>query len=217
MLLDANALTGNHLAAFALGYLLVLLTPGPNFIVLAGISLVRGFRGSVPICLGITLGSIGLAAGVAVAADLVPDGGAWDSAARATGGLLLLYVAWRLLSAGRLSPASTPAAGGDFALGFGTALFNPITGAYFAGHYLAVRGDWLLADHLAVLALAGGIALLRSLAVAAVIGGLALRVKNWRRGTQLAHTAGVVFALAALWLLASAVMSSGGVVGALGF
>jgi threonine/homoserine/homoserine lactone efflux protein len=205
---EAFVLTGHHLMVFTLGYLLVLLTPGPNFIVLAGISLVRGFRGALPLCCGITLGSVGIATAAALAADLVPDSSSWDGASRAAGGLLLLYVAWRLLSASPAGPAVLPSRG-DFALGFGTALLNPITGAYFASHFLAMRSDWRLADHLVILAIAGGVAFLRSLAVAAVFGGLVWRVRDWRLVKRLAQATGAAFALVALWLLATAAMGVG--------
>jgi threonine/homoserine/homoserine lactone efflux protein len=213
---DAATVFGHQLAAFTLGYVLVLLTPGPNLIVLAGIALVRGVRGSIPVCLGIAFGSVLLATAAALAADAVPESASWDAAGRALGGLLLLYVAWRLLSAAPLSPAAAAPLRVDFALGFGAALFNPITGAYFAAHFFAMRGARGLGDDVLIMALVGGITLLRSFAIAAVVGSLAMRTQGWRGGLWISRAAGAAFAAAAVWLLASAAMAPGGVLAALG-
>jgi threonine/homoserine/homoserine lactone efflux protein len=215
MPLDAATLSSHQMVAFTLGYVLVLLTPGPNFIILAGVALMRGFRGSIPICFGVALGSVLLAAVAALAADAVPAGGPWDAIGRGLGGLLLLYVAWRLLSAGLPSPTAAPVRG-DFALGFGTALFNPITGAYFAGHFLTMQGEHGLADDAFVLALAGAIALLRSLIIVAVCARLAFHAGGLRIGVRFTHAAGALFGAAAIWLLASAALGPDGVMAALG-
>jgi threonine/homoserine/homoserine lactone efflux protein len=215
MPLDAATLSSHQMAAFTLGYVLVLFTPGPNFIVLAGVALMRGFRGSIPICFGVALGSVLLAALAALAADTLPAGGPWDAIGRGLGGLLLLYIAWRLLSAGPPSPTAAPVRG-DFALGFGTALFNPITGAYFAGQFLTMRGESGLDHDTLILALVGAIALLRSFIIIAVCASLAFHAGSLRMGARLTHAAGALFGVAAIWLLASAASGPDGVMAVLG-
>lgn len=215
MPLDAAMLFSHQTVAFTLGYVLVLLTPGPNFIVLVGVALVRGLRGSIPICFGVAAGSVLLAAITALAADAVPAGGPWDAIGRGVGGLLLLFVAWRLLTAGAPSQIVAPVRG-DFALGFCTALFNPITGAYFAGHFLSIQGQRGLDHDALIIALAGAIALVRSLLIVSVCAGLAFRTAGLRMGVRVTHAAGALFAVAAIWLLASAAMGPNGVIVVLG-
>jgi hypothetical protein len=66
---------------FLLAYLAILVTPGPNLLVIAGVAALRGLRGALPICLGIALGAGTLNA--ALAATLLTAPVCYDGPDRA--------------------------------------------------------------------------------------------------------------------------------------
>jgi threonine/homoserine/homoserine lactone efflux protein len=202
MATDLPSPATQQLLTFTVGYLLCLMTPGPNLMVLAGVAAARDPRGAVPLCLGVTAGALTLASLVFVTADLVPDGGGWDRASRAASGLLLLYIAWRLWNAG--APRPGPAARrGDFWIGFITSLLNPISAAFFASQFLVTRGS--SAHDAAAFVVIGATVLIRSLLVVACIRAVKKRTRDWSGALRIAHAAGVLFSAAALWLVATAV------------
>ncbi len=133
---------------FLLAYLAILVTPGPNLLVIAGVAALRGLRGALPICLGIALGAgtlnAALAATLLTAPVAMADRNGLGRMAAAT---LLLVVAFAI---GRTRPpgagrAVRCAQGAEFGAGFCTALTNPITAAFFAAQLL---GPLALADGL---------------------------------------------------------------------
>lgn len=150
-----------RLHEFLLGYLLVLATPGPNLLVIAGVAALRGWRGALPLCLGVSLGAGALNALVAATLGALAGAGAgaagWMAAGHLLGAALLLWVA---VSVARSRPPDPglvqrrAAHGAEFGAGFCTALTNPLTAAYFAAQFLGP------------LASAGGLRLVVPLSVA---------------------------------------------------
>lgn len=140
------------IVGFLVGYVVVLATPGPNMLAVAGIAALRGVRGAVPFCAGVALGAGALGAmllfAVGVAADAVRN---WDAALRAFGALLLLCIAVVIArtqppteeastAAGRSRPGATAGCLAALGAGFCTAATNPTTGAFFAAQFLGPLG-----------------------------------------------------------------------------
>ncbi|SDC40095.1 LysE family translocator [Belnapia rosea] len=149
---------------FLLAYLAILVTPGPNLLVVAGVAALRGLRGALPLCLGIALGAGTLNAAMGAtlgAAPLTPD---WSLAGRLLSAAMLLWVAF---SIARAQPpdavrAAHRAQGAEFGAGFCTAVTNPITAAFFAAQFLgplSQGGDLRLLAPLAVAATALAVSL----------------------------------------------------------
>ncbi len=68
---------------FLLGYLVILVTPGPNMLVVGGVAALRGVRGALPICCGIAMGAAAPVADIAlVAAGITSRAPDWDVAGR---------------------------------------------------------------------------------------------------------------------------------------
>ena len=128
------------LADFLLAYLLVLATPGPNMLLVGAAAALRGLRGALPLCLGVSLGAGALSAALLLLVAVAPEGDAaglgGDGAnGRLLGAALLLWVAVAVarlppIEARRLGRGGHAAAG--FAAGFCTAATNPVSAAFFA-------------------------------------------------------------------------------------
>lgn len=196
------------LGKFALGYLAVLAAPGPNMLAIGAMAALRGFRGVLPVCCGIAAGVGCLALVLHLGFGLLAGLQGLEAAARAAGGAMLLVVALRIMRSPRPSlPANAPpgaaapmAMRGGFALGFLTALTNPVTAAYFIAQFLgplgALKAAWAAAP------LAAALALLFGLGVAHFFGSAALQriaIAHHRAVCLLSGAALVV--LAALLLL----------------
>ncbi|WP_052214768.1 LysE family translocator [Belnapia sp. F-4-1] len=123
---------------FLLAYLAILVTPGPNLLVIAGVAALRGLRGALPICLGIALGAGTLNAALAATLHTAPTTAGWAVAGRLLAAAMLLWVA---VSIARSRPPETiravrSAQGAEFGAGFCTAATNPMTAAFFAAQFL---------------------------------------------------------------------------------
>lgn len=132
---------GARLGDFLLGYVLVLATPGPNLLVIAGVAALRGLRGALPLCLGVALGAGTLNAVVAATLGALAGAGAapWLEAGHWIGAGLLLWVAVSVARSRPPDPAVVQRRathGAEFGAGFCTALTNPMTAAYFAAQFL---------------------------------------------------------------------------------
>lgn len=201
---DLSTIAGHQLTMFTIGYVLCLLTPGPNFLAICGVALARGFLGSLPVSLGITVGSMALATVIAAAAEAIPDGPAWERMNRAAGALLLGYVAWRLMKAA--SPKLKPQVGAaEFTFGFATAFVNPITGAYFASQFLMAPAGGSGIDDTLAIAIVALVALIRSVFIAALLGNRSVRACRWVAAPELARGTGMAVGLVACWQLASVI------------
>lgn len=189
------------LILFALGYLVCLATPGPNFVMIAGIALLRGWRSCLPVCLGVSVGSICLLLLIYGFVDLLPDAALVDRMARAVSGVLFLYIAWRTFRTRLTFELSAPTSS-DFGLGFWTAFLNPTTGTFFIGHFLAYKSTASFDHAAAALALVVTISLVRSGLIAAAFGvwrvkaagGLLARAVTWVAGGLMAAFGGLSLA-----------------------
>jgi len=131
------------LAKFALGYLAVLASPGPNMLAVATISALRGFRGVVPFVVGIAAGAGTLALVVWLAFAALPAIPGLEAAGRGIGACVLMLVALRVA---RTAPVpegpALPSRPGEaeprtaFVAGFCTAVLNPVTAAYCAAQFV---------------------------------------------------------------------------------
>jgi threonine/homoserine/homoserine lactone efflux protein len=187
---------------FSLGYVLCLMTPGPNLMVVASVALQRGFWGSLPMCHGVTIGSLALAGGIYWAASAVPAYGSWDRAGRAAGAMLLLWVALQMMLKSSVhNPA--PARRSDFTLGFVTASINPITGAFFASQFLAMPDAPTFGELVAVFIVVGAVTFARSMLVALVLGLRIFHGDYARYSTWIRRSVGFAFAGFALTVLMS--------------
>jgi threonine/homoserine/homoserine lactone efflux protein len=141
-----------ELVGFFAGYAMVLITPGPNLLAVAGIAALRGLRGVWPLCLGIGVGAGVLNAALLLFAfGLAADNSGWDRVGRAIGALFLLHVA---VSVARLRPPmeeASPPVGGKrgrcetdhvtaMGAGFLIAATNPLTGTFFAAWHVGCLG-----------------------------------------------------------------------------
>jgi threonine/homoserine/homoserine lactone efflux protein len=134
------------LAGFVLGYVAILLTPGPNVLAIGGLAALRGLRATLPLCAGIACGASVLALLICFAASWGRTSPAIDHGARAVAAGLLLYVAARLLLQRRAdltAHVALPArdALATFMAGLATAATNPITAAFFASQFLDALPD----------------------------------------------------------------------------
>jgi threonine/homoserine/homoserine lactone efflux protein len=127
-----------ELGAFLLGYLLIMVSPGPNMVAIGTIAALEGLANALPMIAGIAFGVGGLASFVLAVSELMQVE-ALSPALRFLAGLMLLTVAWavsRTLSFAQTEGTSRPRSNGQalalFLAGFSTAASNPITIAYFA-------------------------------------------------------------------------------------
>lgn len=193
---------------FSFGYVLCLLAPGPNLMIIASVALQRGFWGSLPMCHGVTIGSLTLAAGIYWMASAIPAFESWDRAGRAVGAMLLLYMAWQLMfKSGAHKP--TPAHRTDFMLGFVTASINPITGAFFASQFLAMPLVPTFAELVAIFIVVGGVAFIRSVLIALVLDLRILQGGCWPHAIWIRRSVGFAFAGSALAVLISVAGTQG--------
>lgn len=187
---------------FSLGYVLCLMTPGPNLMIVASVALQRGFWGSLPMCNGVTIGSLTLAAGIYWLASAIPAFESWERTSRALGAMLLLYMAWQLMfKSGMHKP--NPAHRTDFMLGFVTASINPITGAFFASQFLAMPLVPTFGELVAIFVVVGGVAFVRSVLIALVLDLRILRAGCWPHAIWIRRSVGLAFAGSALAVLIS--------------
>jgi threonine/homoserine/homoserine lactone efflux protein len=187
---------------FSLGYVLCLITPGPNLMILASVALQRGFWGSLPMCHGVTIGSLTLAAGVYCVASAIPAVEGWERVGRAVGAMLLLYMAWQLMFKTG-APGSNAAHRTDFMLGFVTATVNPITGTFFASQFLAMPDVPSFSELFAIFIVVGGVTFLRSVLIASVLGLRILQGGHWPHAIWIRRSVGFAFAGSALAVLIS--------------
>ncbi|WP_043335401.1 hypothetical protein [Belnapia moabensis] len=120
---------------FLLAYLAILVTPGPNLLVIAGVAALHGARGALPACLGIALGAGTLNAALAATLQGAPAAPGWAAAGRLAAAALLLWAALAIARS-RLPETGHRIGGAEFTAGFCAAATNPITAAFFAAQFL---------------------------------------------------------------------------------
>jgi threonine/homoserine/homoserine lactone efflux protein len=173
------------IAQFLIGYIVVIVTPGPNFIAIGGIAVLRGFWATTPMVLGISLGaacsaSLFLATlGHSALDPFVQDVGRWIGAALL--GLIALQILHGSFKPVTKQKASPVSVGATLCAGFVTGVTNPITNAYVIAQYLGpFQGlESTLAGPLAV-ALAVLLTVLRGYGIAAIFSLPAARTASLR-------------------------------------
>jgi threonine/homoserine/homoserine lactone efflux protein len=128
---------------FWLGYLAILLVPGPNSFLIATVSAARGFRGVLPLVLAISLGAASLALTIGFLMNSVMQIAQIKMWLPQVSALMLLVVAYRIITL--QSPSCDPAhhqrsrqSVTDFALGYSCGLTNPVTALYFSSQLAEV-------------------------------------------------------------------------------
>jgi threonine/homoserine/homoserine lactone efflux protein len=127
-------------AQFFLGYILILITPGPNMMVVGTFAACRGLRGVLTLVVSIGLGAAILSFSMLVAVQLAAPTGEFKTMILVANVALLTFTACRIFRIKSLSPMGKSAPSGrpkqDFIIGFLCGFFNPITAAYFLSQYL---------------------------------------------------------------------------------
>ncbi len=127
---------------FWLGYLAILLVPGPNSFLIATVSAARGFRGAFPLIFAISLGAASLALALGFLMNSVMHIALIRMWLPQVSALMLLVVAWRIMTL--RSPSCDPVHQSsrqhvtDFALGYSCGLTNPVTALYFSSQLAEV-------------------------------------------------------------------------------
>jgi hypothetical protein len=194
----------HQLTIFTIGYVLCLMTPGPELPGDLRRSLARGFRGSLPVSLGIAVGSMALATVIAVAAEAIPDGPAWERTSRAAGALLLGYVAWRLMKA-----ASPEAEAAGRRRGIHVRLRDRIRQSDYGSLFrepVPHGRSGSIGDRRCRGNRNRGVGgpCAESL-IAALLGNPSVRACRWIAAPELARTMGIAVALVACWQLADVI------------
>lgn len=134
--------------AIAAAHFLALLSPGPDFILIARSALVRGWRTAAAVCVGVALGN-GVFIALAVSGFALLDAaGPLFRAVQWAGAVWLFYLGVRFWRAASRAPAGDAGTGGaalhgraGFLAGLASALLNPKNGLFYMGLFslLAAR------------------------------------------------------------------------------
>lgn len=158
MILEATTLSSALLLKFALGYFVILATPGPNMLTIGTMAALRGFRGALPFCLGIALGAGLVAGATSLLLEAFAGSHKLELVGRIVAGTLLMVLAFHIICARapRVSDQtlfSQPRMPHNWCVGLGTGFFialtNPVTAAYCFAQFmgpLAQTGAATLGD-----------------------------------------------------------------------
>lgn len=201
-----------EIAAFLLGYLLIMASPGPNMVAIGTVAALEGLASALPMVVGIASGVGGLASLVLAVGELMHLE-ALSPALQFLAGLMLLAIAWtisRSSSFARTGDIGRPRRAGKglamFFAGFSTAASNPITIAYFAaalvpiGRTTATEGG----SSLGIVVAVAGAAALFWLACAALMARPAMRGIVERRERSIRIVAAILIAAIAVPMLLGA-------------
>lgn len=145
MISEATTFSTVLLLKFALGYLAILATPGPNMLTIGTMAALRGFRGALPLCLGIAIGAGLVAAATSLLLEAFAASHELELVGRVVAGTLLMALAFRIICArtprvSDRSLSSQPQMLKGSAIEFGTGLFialtNPVTAAYCFAQFI---------------------------------------------------------------------------------
>lgn len=189
---------------FAAGYVLCLLTPGPNLLVVGGVALARGVRATLPLNFGIAIGSIALSGCIHEVVAMTPDAPLWNASGRVAGAGLLFFIALRLLRGCSIAP-SRMARPAEFLLGFVTAITNPVTGAFFASQFLGGNSAESEFELGFILLIVGAFAFVRNLLVAYIFGAPRWRDRAMSYARPVSIAIGAGFAGLGIYMLSGAV------------
>lgn len=214
-----------ELGAFLLGYLFIMVSPGPNMVAIGTIAALEGLGSALPMIAGIACGVGGLASFVLAVSELMQVE-ALSPALQFLAGLMLLTVAWavsRTRNLAQTEGTSRPRSNGQglalFLAGFSTAASNPITIAYFAAALVPI-GRANVSESGSSLAMVLVITVAAALfwfACAVVMARPAMRGLFRRREGLIRTVAGMLIAVIALPMLLNALgLLPGNVIPSLG-
>ncbi len=199
----------------AAAHFLSLLSPGPDFFLIARTSLAHGSRGAAGTCVGITVANAVFIVAAFAGLSVLRAGSAAFMVVQLAGCAYLLYLGWLFLRhAGKSSLEALPTTGkahwrGGVVMGFVSAILNPKNALFYVSlaSVLAARqtspaamaayGAWMV---FAVLAW--------DMAVALAIGSAALRRRFARALPLLERLSGGMLILLAVLLLVHVASSS---------
>ena len=127
------------IAAYFSGLFLILITPGPNTIMIGCLSALYGVRSILPLLFGIITGQIILALGFYGLFSIIPEGPVWSAISNALAAILMGIIAWQLITSRALQDTGSSkkiAPFTQFISSFITAVSNPITGLYLASQFI---------------------------------------------------------------------------------
>ncbi|OHV98860.1 lysine transporter LysE [Janthinobacterium lividum] len=199
----------------AVAHFLALLSPGPDFFLIARSALAHGWRGAVGACLGITLANgvfiVAAFGGVAV----LHPGSMLFLAVQLAGCAYLLYLGWLFLRhAGKSSLDAKPATGkarwrGGVAMGFLSVIFNPKNALFYVSLASVVASRHTSSGWVLFYAVWMVCAVLAwDMAVALAIGNAALRQRFAHALPTLERLSGVMLILLAAALLVNLARSA---------
>jgi threonine/homoserine/homoserine lactone efflux protein len=172
---------------FIAAYLLLMLAPGPNMLLLASVALLRGLRGVVPLVLGLASGAALQLLLLVQLKDQIAHVPVLVAAGKGLATLLLLYVGWRVLTGPRLllarpdAGARQPTEAG-FRLGLVTATTNPLTFSVVLAQFLTYASPVSFGTGALTLALTVfAVVVVRSLIVSGVFALAPVRQAALRR------------------------------------
>ncbi|MGO4281290.1 MULTISPECIES: LysE family transporter [Cupriavidus] len=124
----------------ATAHFLALLSPGPDFFLIARTSLAAGWRRAAGACLGIALANGVFIAGAFAGVSAMRADSALFSLTQLAGGLYLLYLGWQFVRFAGTTPLGEAKAGGGAATGFAQAvasgflsgILNPKNALFYA-------------------------------------------------------------------------------------
>jgi threonine/homoserine/homoserine lactone efflux protein len=147
--MSASQFLSAAMLQFVAAYTMIVVVPGPIALTTGGIAAFHGFKRTIPLLVGIGVGTATLTAAVAWGAAHLASALSLP-AAQAAGAVVLIWLAWRLL---RSAPSvATDAAGSSprlqmelFAQGAAVAFLSPQTASLFAvafmGLFLKIHGS----------------------------------------------------------------------------
>jgi threonine efflux protein len=184
----------SELLTFSVGYLVILMTPGPNLLVIAMTAAERGLRGSFLLCAGITAGAGATGACLLGVASLLQSLGAWWVIGQMVAGVILIRAAARLLFGEAEASRARASTAILFLAGLMISSTNPITFAYFSAAALsplAGSQGGILAATVSIIVLT----FLRSVGVAALAGSACVKRTVGNHAGRLRMSSAVLLAM----------------------
>lgn len=147
-MLDGFESPAGHLISFGLSYLLLTVSPGPNFMIVSAAGLRAQRTNAIVAALGVAVGACLLYLAVTFCADLLPVSGTVKRLGAMFFGSYLVYLSVKSLRRTHIvtrwahSTAAEPTSG-YFRMAFFTAIANPMTAMFFASSHLIAFSSFL--------------------------------------------------------------------------
>lgn len=147
-MLDGFESPAGHLISFGLSYLLVAISPGPNFMIVSAAGLRSQRTNAIAAALGVALGACFLYLAVTLCAGAVPVSETTKRLGAIFFGACLVYLSAKSLRRTRLvsqwmhSPIAEHTSG-YFRMAFLTAIANPLSAMFFASSHLVAPSSFL--------------------------------------------------------------------------